>query len=205
MPALSLASSELASPPGRGAPDGLGAVTTGFALSGLSPLAGRPRWAPPFGVCPPWANSAAGSGATTAGPSPVRERRRAPLPPPAVPALSFAAAVSTARARSSSASGETGRMKKPSASPLMRGSSASSPTKKIGTRPRGTDRTFASARFGSGCTICGAITIRAGRLAVIQPDRLSPGSTATASNPADTAALRRRSDSYGPAMISNFI
>ena len=72
----------------------------------------------------------------------------------------------------------------------MRGSSAPSPTRKIGTRPRGTDRTLASACAGSGCTICGAMTISAGRLAVIQPDRLSPGSTATASKPADTAALR---------------
>src|SRR6187455_2315747 len=47
--------------------------------------------------------------------------------------------------------------------------------------------------------------ISAGRLAVIQPDRLSPGSTATASKPADTAALRSRSASYGPEMISSFI
>jgi hypothetical protein len=77
----------------------------------------------------------------------------------------------------------------------MRGSSASSPTKKIGTRPRGTERTFASARLGSAWTICGAITISVGRLAVIHPERLSPGSTATASNPANTAALRRRSAS----------
>ena len=99
----------------------------------------------------------------------------------------------------------TGRMKNPSARPAMRGSSALSPTRKIGTRPRGTDRTLASACAGSGWTICGAMTISAGRLAVIQPDRLSPGSTATASKPADTAALRSRSASYGPAMMSSFI
>jgi len=40
-------------------------------------------------------------------------------------------------------------MKKPSARPAMRGSSAPSPTRKIGTRPRGTDLTFASACTGS--------------------------------------------------------
>ena len=71
----------------------------------------------------------------------------------------------------------------------MRGSSALSPTKKIGTRPRGTARTLASAIAGSGWTICGAITITSGRLAVIQPDRLSPGSTATVSKPARDRGL----------------
>ena len=128
----------------------------------------------------------------------MRGRRRAPLP------LS-PSSVSIVRARSTSSSGEIGRTKNPSASPAMRGSSALSPTKKIGTRPRGTARTLASAIAGSGCTICGAITITSGRLAVIHPDRLSPGSTATASKPPATAALRMRSASYGPAMMSSFI
>jgi hypothetical protein len=41
-------------------------------------------------------------------------------------------------------------MKNPSANPAMRGSSAPSPTSRIGTRPRGTERTFASACVGSG-------------------------------------------------------
>ena len=77
----------------------------------------------------------------------------------------------------------------------MRASSASSPTRKIGTRPRGTERTLASASAGSAWTICGAITMSWGREAVIHPDRLSPGSTATVSNPAATALLRMRSAS----------
>ncbi len=142
-------------------------------ISGFSPSAGRPLGPEPGPGVPPASVSIAGDdGGLEIGP------------------LLSCDGTTRARACSTRSAGAIGRTKKPSASGRSRGSSAASPTKKIGTRPRGVARTLASATLGSELTICGAITIRSGRVAEIQPDRLSPGSMATVSKPADTAARR---------------
>ena len=163
IPAPSSAKSALASPAARAG--AIGAPPSAAATSGLSVLpAGRAGCGPLFGA-------AHGD----------RQRRR-PVrsPSPSAPgrgccpcagAAHQGAGVRMARARSSSSSGAIGRTKKPSARSRIRASSAASPTRKIGTRPRGTARTLASASAGSAWTICGAMTISSGREAVIQPEQ----------------------------------
>ena len=191
MPAPSWASSELASLAGRDPAGSFGGLGRRAGLERLEAGSGPPQVRSAPGVCPPSANSwLVSSGGAGPNPRASWAGGAAPLPPPP---------------------------------PGRRGQHLSRPCQQL-VRRHGPDEESVGearqarlvsavadqedrnppARHGPdlgqrlrriGWTICGAMTISAGRLAVIQPDRLSPGSTATASKPADTAALRSRSAS----------